>query len=80
MSLAFTRQSYFAVPKNIRLKFAHIFKQIALFFNHLLDIDSQYLMNLYKKIYCKIIFLLVIDTTLALNNLLYFRKNLLGRI
>ena len=80
MSLAFIRQSYFAVPKNIRLKFSHIFKQIALLFNHLIDIDSQYLMNLYKKIYCKIKFLLVIDTTVALNNLLHFRKNHLGRI
>ena len=80
MSLAFIRQSYLAVPKNISLKFAHIFKQIALLFNHLLDIDSQYLMNLYKKIFCKIKFLLVIDTTVALNNLLHFRKNLLGRI
>ena len=57
VSLAFITQSYFFVPKNIRLNSTHYFvmkipskresQQIA--FNHALDIDFQDFMNLYKK-------------------------------
>ena len=57
ISLAFITQSYFAVPKNIRLNSTHYFvmkipnkrelQQIA--FNHSSDIDFQNFMNLYKK-------------------------------
>ena len=57
ISLVFVTQSYFAVPKNIRLNSMHYFimkvsnkrelQQIA--FNHLSGIDFQYFMNLYKK-------------------------------
>ena len=48
-------------------------------FNHLSDIDFQGFMNLYK-VYCKtIFFFLVIDTTLASDNSIRFRKNLLER-
>ena len=63
-SLAFITQSYFAVPKNIRLNSTHYFvmkipnkrelQQIA--FNHSLDIDFQDFMNLYKKVYFKTLF------------------------
>ena len=55
ISIFFTTQSYFAVPKNIRLNSTHYFvikipnkrelQQIAL--NHLSDIDFQEFMNLY---------------------------------
>ena len=37
-------------------------------------------MNLYKKMYCKALFFLVIDTTLASDNRLRFRKKILERI
>ena len=75
ISLVFIRQSYFAVPKNIRLNSTHYFvmktpnekelQQTA--FNHSSDIDFQDFMNLYKKCTCTYSFL-VIDTTLASDN------------
>ena len=49
-------------------------------FNHLSDIDFKDFMNLYKKMYCKALFFLVIDTSLASNNRLCFRKKILERI
>ena len=53
-------------------------QQIA--FNHSSDIDFQDFMNLYKKCAAKPYSFLVIDTTLASDNSLRFRKNLLERI
>ena len=57
ISLVFITQSYFAVPKNIRLNSTHYFimkiqskqelQQTA--FNHSSDIDFKDFMNLYKK-------------------------------
>ena len=57
ISLVFITQSYFAVPKNIRLNSRHYFvmklpnkrelRQVA--FNHSSDIDFWDLMNLYKS-------------------------------
>ena len=88
ISLVFITQSYFAVPKNIRLNSTHYFvmkipnkrelQQIA--FNHSSDIDFQDFMNFYKKSTAKPYSFLVIDTTLPLDNSLRFRKNLLERI
>ena len=49
-------------------------------FNHSSDIDFQDFLNLYKKVYCKTVSFLVIDTTLASGNSSCFRKNLLERI
>ena len=49
-------------------------QQIA--FNHSSDIDFQDFMNLYKKCTAKPYIFLGIDTTLASDNLLRFRKNL----
>ena len=56
ISAAFITQSYFAVPKDVRLNCIHFFiikilskqelQQIAF---HLLDIDSKAFMNLYNK-------------------------------
>ena len=64
VSLVFIKQSYFAVPKNITLNSTNYFimkipnkrelQQTA--FNHSSDIDFQNFMNIYKKMYCKIIF------------------------
>ena len=48
-------------------------------FNHSSDIDSQDFMNLYKTRTAKPYSFLVIDTTLASDNLLRLRKNVLER-
>ena len=48
--------------------------------NHSSDIDFQYFMNLYKKCTEAPYSFLVIDATLASDNSLSFRKNLLERI
>ena len=81
-------QSYFAVPKNIRLNFTHYFimkipnkgelQQIAL--NRSSDIDFQDFLSLCKKCTAKPYSFEVTDCTLASDNPLRFRKNLLGRI
>ena len=88
ISLVFITQSYFAVPKNIRVNFTHYFimkipnkrelQQIT--FNHSSDIDFKYFMNLYKKCTAKPYSFLVIDATLASDNPSRFRKNPLERI
>ena len=58
ISLVFITQSYFPVPKNIRLNSTHYFitksqnkqklQQVA--FNHSSDIDFKNFMNLYKNV------------------------------
>ena len=73
ISLVFVTQSYFPVPKNLRLNSAHYFvmkisskrelQQIA--FNHSSGIDFQNFINLYKKCTTKPYSFLVIDTTLV---------------
>ena len=88
ISLVFITQSYFVSPKNIRLNSLHYFimkipnkgelQQIS--FNHSSDIDFRDFMNFYKKCTAKPYSFLVIDATLALDNPLPFRKNLLERI
>ena len=85
ISLVFITQSYFAVPKNIRLNSTHYFvmkipnktelQQIV--FNHCLDIDFRdFLYSVLQKPY----YFLVTDTTLTSDNPLCFRKNLVERI
>ena len=49
-------------------------------FNHSSDIDIIDFINLYKKCTAKLYSFLVIDATLASDNLLRFRNNLLERI
>ena len=51
-------------------------------YNHSSDIDFQDFMNLYKKCIVKpySFFVIDTDTTLALDNPLHFRNNLLERI
>ena len=81
-------QSYFSVPKNIRLNSTHYFimkvpdrrelQQTA--FNHSSDIYFQNVMNLYKKCTEKPYYFLVINTTLASDNPLLFRMSILERI
>ena len=88
ISLVFITESYFAVPKHIRLNSTHYFimkipnkqeiQQIA--FNHSSDIDFKEFMSLDKKCTAKPYSFLVIDATLASDNPLRFRKNLSERI
>ena len=87
-SLVFITQSYFAVPKNIRLNSTHyfimkipnkrVYQQIA--FNHSREIDFKDFMSLCKKCTTKPYYFLNIDATLASDNPLRFRKNVLERI
>ena len=78
ISLVFITQSYFKVPKDVKLNTTHFFiikipnkkelQQIAI--NHSSDVDFNEFINIYKK---------CIDepyTTLASDNSLRFRKNL----
>ena len=84
ISLVFITQSYFKVPKDVRLNTTHFFimkipnerelQQIAL--NHSSDIDFKDFVKIYKKYTDKPYSFLVNDTTLALDNPLRFRKNL----
>ena len=85
ISVVFITQSYFKVPKDVRLNSTHFFimkipnerelQQIAL--NHSSDIDSKDFMKIYKKCTAEPYSFLVSDTTLSSNNPLRFTKNLL---
>ena len=85
MSLVFITQSYFKIPKDVRLNTTHFFimkipnkrelQQIAL--NHSSDIDFKDFIKIYKKCTDEPYSFLVNDTTLASDNPLRFRKNLL---
>ena len=86
ISIVFITQSYFKVPKDVRLNSTYFFimkipnkrelQQIAL--NHSSDIDFKYFMNIYKKCTTEPYSFLVNDTTLPSDDPLRFRKNLLG--
>ena len=85
ISLVFTTQSYFKVPKDVRLNSTHFsimkisnkreLQQIAL--NHSSDIDSKGFIKTYKKGTAKPYSFLVVDTTLPSDNPLRFRKKFL---
>ena len=82
--LVFITQSYFKVPKDVRLNTSHFFiakipnkrelQQIAI--NHSSDINTKDFANIYRKCTDEPYSFLVNDTTLASNNPLRFRKNL----
>ena len=88
ISPVFITQFYFAVLKNIRINSTLYFlwkfqkkreiKQIA--YNHSSDKDFKDFRKLYKKCTAKPYSFLVVDTTLASDNPLGFRKNLWERI
>ena len=83
ISLAFIVQSYFIVPKTIRLNATHYFimkileepQEIAS--NHLPEIDFKGFMKFYKDYTKEPYSFLVNDTTFSLDNSLKFRNNLL---
>ena len=82
--LVFITQSYFKVPKDVRLNSTHFFimkilnkrvlQQIAL--NHSSEINSKYFIKIYKKCTAERYSFLVNDATLASDNPLRFRKSL----
>ena len=84
ISLVFITQSYFKVPKDVRLNTTHFFimkipnkrelQQIAI--NHSSDINTKDFANIYKKCTSTPYSFLVNDTTLASDDPLRFRKNL----
>ena len=84
ISLVFITQSYFKVPKDVRLNTSHFFiakipnkrelQQIAI--NHSSDINTKDFANIYRKYTAEPYSFLVNDTTLPSNNPLRFRKNI----
>ena len=84
ISIAFITQSYFKVPKDVRLNSTHFFimkilnkrelQQIAL--NHSSDIDFKDFMKIYKERTKEPYSFLVNDTILQSGNPLKFRYNL----
>ena len=86
ISIVFIMQSYFKVPKDVRLNSTHFFimkipnkrelQPIAL--NHSSDIDFKDFMKIFKNYTAEPYSFLVNDTTLPSDDPLRFRKNLLG--
>ena len=84
ISLVFISQSYFSVPKGVRLNSTHYLimkinskrelQNIAT--NHSGDIDYKDFIKIYRKCTKEPYSLLTIDTTLPSTNTLRFRKNL----
>ena len=82
ISLVFIMQSYFKIPKDVRLNTAHFFmakipnkrefQQTVI--NDSSDICPKDFINIYRKCTVELYSLFVNDTTLASNNLLRFRK------
>ena len=85
ISIVFITQSYFKVPKDVRLGSTHFFimkipnkrelQQIAL--NHSSDIDFKDFMKIYKKCTSEPYSFLVNDKSLPSDKPLSFRENLL---
>ena len=84
ISLVFITQSYFKVPKDVRLNSTHFFimkipnkrelQQITL--NHSSDIHFKHFIKIYKKCTAKPYSFLINYATLALDNPLRFRKKI----
>ena len=84
ISLVFTTQSYFSVPKDVRLNSAHYLimkinnkrelQNVAI--NHSADIDYQDFIKIYRECTKESYNFLTIDTTLPASDPLRFRKNL----
>ena len=87
ISIVFITQSYFKVPKDVRLNSIHFLimkipnkrelQQTAL--NHTSDIDFKDFMKIYKKYTKEPYSFLVNDTTLPSDDPLRFRTNFLGQ-
>ena len=84
ISLVFITQSYFSVPKDVKLNSTHLIIKINntkelqnVATNHSADIDYKDFMQIYRECTRKPYNLLTIDTTLPASDPLRFRKNLL---
>ena len=85
ISLVFITQSYFAVPKDVRLNSTHYLimkidsnrelQNIAI--NHTADIDYKDFVNIYRECTKKSYSFLITSTMLPASDLLRFRKNFL---
>ena len=79
LSIVFITQSYFKVPKDVRLNSTHFFiMKIAL--NHSSNIDFRDFIIIYKTCTAERYSFLVNDITLPSDNPLRFRKNPLQSI
>ena len=84
ISLVFILQSYFPVPKEVRLNSTHYLimkinnkRELQnTTINHSVDIDYKDFMNIYRKYTKESFSFLTIDTTLPANDHLRFRENL----
>ena len=83
ISLVFITQPYFKVPKDVRLNTSHFFiskilnkRELQQIANHSSDVNTKDFANIYKKCTAETYSFLVIDTMLASNNPLRFRKNI----
>ena len=80
----FITQSYFSVPKDVRLNSTHyLIMKISnkrelenIEVNHSSDIDNKDFMKIYRECTNKLYSFLTIDTTLPASDLLKFRKKL----
>ena len=85
ISIVSITQSYFKVPKYVRLNSIHFFimktpnkrELIQIALNHSSDVDPKDFMKNYRKCTAVPYYFLVNDTTLLSDNPLRFRKNLL---
>ena len=86
ISLVFITQSYFKVPKDVKLNTTYFFitkslskrelQQIPI--NHSSDISTEDFVNIYRKCTAELYSFFVNDTTLTSDNSLRFRKIFLG--
>ena len=82
ISLVFITQSYFSVPKDVRLNTTHFIMKINnkrelrnIAINHSADIDYQDFKKIYRECTKEPFNFLTIDTTLPTSDPLRFRKN-----
>ena len=85
ISLVFITQSYFSVPKEVRINSAHYLivkihnkrelQEVAI--NHSADIDYKDFLKIYRKCTKQTYSFLTIDTTLPAENPFRFKKNFL---
>ena len=88
ISLVFITQSYFSVPKDVRLNSTHYLimkinnrkelQNIAI--NHSAEIDSKDFIKIYRECVKELYSFLAIDSTLPSSNPLRFRKHLFGTL
>ena len=82
ISLVFITQSYFKVPKDVRLNTTHFFitkipnkrELQKIVTNHLLDIRNEDFINIYRECAIEPYLFFVNDTRLASDNSIRFRK------